>query len=92
LQFGIWAPFLRFGNLLRKFPDRKKPGFPLQVLGFAYANPAGFPLQSLAHPGASRILNRISQVYEICRTIAANSAVFYIEAVSEAALEETKGL
>jgi hypothetical protein len=27
---------------------RKKPGFPLQVLGFAYANPVGFPLQSLA--------------------------------------------
>jgi hypothetical protein len=29
---------------------RKKPGFPLQVLGFAYANPVGFPLQSLARP------------------------------------------
>jgi hypothetical protein len=27
----------------------KKPGFPLQVLGFATANPVGFPLQSLAH-------------------------------------------
>jgi hypothetical protein len=27
---------------------RQKPGFPLQVLGFANANPAGFPLQSLA--------------------------------------------
>jgi hypothetical protein len=26
----------------------KKPGFPLQVLGFAHANPVGFPLQSLA--------------------------------------------
>jgi hypothetical protein len=26
----------------------KKPGFPLQVLGFANANPVGFPLQSLA--------------------------------------------
>jgi hypothetical protein len=25
-----------------------EPGFPLQFLGFAYANPAGFPLQSLA--------------------------------------------
>jgi hypothetical protein len=24
------------------------PGFPLQFLGFAYANPVGFPLQSLA--------------------------------------------
>jgi hypothetical protein len=24
----------------------KKPGFPLQVLGFADANPVGFPLQS----------------------------------------------
>jgi hypothetical protein len=39
------AHFLRFGNLHRKFPNRKKPGFALQVLGFADANPAGFPLQ-----------------------------------------------
>ncbi|MDR1316706.1 MAG: hypothetical protein LBK13_07515 [Spirochaetales bacterium] len=31
----------------------KKPGFPLQVLGFAYANPAGFPLQSLARAPAA---------------------------------------
>jgi hypothetical protein len=31
----------------------KKPGFPLQVLGFANANPAGFPLQSLAHAPAA---------------------------------------
>jgi hypothetical protein len=46
--FGIRAPFLRFGNLRSKFPNRKKPGFPLQVLGFAHANPVGFPLQSLA--------------------------------------------
>jgi hypothetical protein len=31
---------------------QKKPGFPLQVLGFANANPVGFPLQSLApHSG-----------------------------------------
>jgi hypothetical protein len=42
LQFSftseIWAHFLpRCG---------KKPGFPLQFLGFAYANPVGFPLQS----------------------------------------------
>jgi hypothetical protein len=27
---------------------RKKPGFPLQVLGSADALPVGFPLQSLA--------------------------------------------
>jgi hypothetical protein len=33
---------------------RQKPGFPLQVLGFANANPAGFPLQSLARPGAAQ--------------------------------------
>jgi hypothetical protein len=33
----------------------KKPGFPLQVLGFAYAKPAGFPLQSLARPGSFKI-------------------------------------
>jgi hypothetical protein len=30
---------------------REKPGYPLQFLGFAYANPAGFPLLSLARPG-----------------------------------------
>jgi hypothetical protein len=51
----IRARFLRSGNLLRKFPDRKKPGFPLQVLGFAYANPVGFPLQSSgARPAAKK--------------------------------------
>ncbi|MDR1317566.1 MAG: hypothetical protein LBK13_11910, partial [Spirochaetales bacterium] len=44
----ILAHFLRSGNLRRKFPDRKKPGFPLQVLGSANALPVGFPLQSLA--------------------------------------------
>jgi hypothetical protein len=32
---------------------RQKPGFPLQVLGFAHANPAGFPLQSLARVPAA---------------------------------------
>ncbi|MDR1316360.1 MAG: hypothetical protein LBK13_05755, partial [Spirochaetales bacterium] len=32
---------------------RQKPGFSLQVLGFANANPAGFPLQSLAHATAA---------------------------------------
>jgi hypothetical protein len=36
------APF--FARLERA----KKPGYPLQVLGFANANPAGFPLLSLA--------------------------------------------
>jgi hypothetical protein len=34
-------------------PRAKKPGFPLQVLGFANANPVGFPLQSLAHAPAA---------------------------------------
>jgi hypothetical protein len=37
----FWAPFFARSRA-------KKPGFPLQVLGFAHANPAGFPLQSLA--------------------------------------------
>jgi hypothetical protein len=32
---------------------RQKPGFPLQVLGFADANPVGFPLQSLARAPAA---------------------------------------
>jgi hypothetical protein len=36
-----------------RFARPKKPGFPLQVLGFAYANPVGFPLQSLAPHGLS---------------------------------------
>jgi hypothetical protein len=35
----ILAPFL-------PAKPGKKPGFPLQVLGFANANPVGFPLQS----------------------------------------------
>jgi hypothetical protein len=39
---------LGFVFLPLKTQNRKKPGFPLQFLGFAYANPAGFPLQSLA--------------------------------------------
>jgi hypothetical protein len=42
LKFGIGAHFLPVES------TGKKPGFPLQVLGFAYANPVGFPLQSLA--------------------------------------------
>jgi hypothetical protein len=33
---------------------RRKSGFPLQFLGFAYANPVGFPLQSLAPHGQGR--------------------------------------
>jgi hypothetical protein len=44
--------------LRRKFPNRKKPGFPLQVLGFAYAIPVGFPLQSLARAAAKKKSNR----------------------------------
>jgi hypothetical protein len=35
----------------------KKPGFPLQVLGFANANPVGFPLQSLARQLRTSSLN-----------------------------------
>jgi hypothetical protein len=41
--------------LRRKFPNRKKPGFPLQVLGFAHANPVGFPLQSRMHGRAEKL-------------------------------------
>jgi hypothetical protein len=36
------------GAFLGRPEAAQKPGFPLQVLGFAYANPVGFPLQSLA--------------------------------------------
>jgi hypothetical protein len=57
-KFG--AHFLRSGNLRRKFPNRKKPGFPLQVLGFANANPVGFPLQSpCAAQGQHKIAHAI---------------------------------
>jgi hypothetical protein len=35
------------GAFLGRFAAQK-PGFPLQFLGFAYANPVGFSLQSLA--------------------------------------------
>ncbi|MDR1317420.1 MAG: hypothetical protein LBK13_11165, partial [Spirochaetales bacterium] len=34
---------------------RRKPGFPLQFLGFAHANPAGFPLQSRMHGRAAKL-------------------------------------
>jgi hypothetical protein len=40
-DYIFWAPFFARSRA-------KKPGFPLQVLGFAHANPVGFPLQSLA--------------------------------------------
>jgi hypothetical protein len=61
LQFGIWAhsggaiapttihtyrKATVFGRICGAL--RHKPGFPFQVLGFAHANPVGFPLQSLA--------------------------------------------
>jgi hypothetical protein len=36
------------GAFLGRPRAAQKPGFPLQVLGFANANPVGFPLQSLA--------------------------------------------
>jgi hypothetical protein len=42
LTFILWAHFFA------RLEQAKKPGFPLQVLGFAHANPVGFPLQSLA--------------------------------------------
>jgi hypothetical protein len=38
---------------------RKKPGFPLQFLGFAYANPVGFPLQSRLHGRVTILLRKI---------------------------------
>jgi hypothetical protein len=47
----FWAPF--FGRAKAR---PKKPGFPLQVLGFANANPVGFPLQSLARAAAQNQL------------------------------------
>jgi hypothetical protein len=60
LQFGIWAHFWQDAGASNNFAaqncdqpaKRQKPGFPLQVLGSAYALPVGFPLQSLARPGA----------------------------------------
>ncbi|MDR1626042.1 MAG: hypothetical protein LBT33_05825 [Spirochaetia bacterium] len=38
----------RMGEQQSCLQDCDQPGFPLQVLGFAAANPVGFPLQSLA--------------------------------------------
>jgi hypothetical protein len=46
---------LRFSGLR---PAKTQPGFPLQVLGLAFASPAGFPLQSLARPRAAGLGNR----------------------------------
>jgi hypothetical protein len=40
INYKFWAPFWAADAA-------QKPGFPLQVLGFAHANPVGFPLQSL---------------------------------------------
>jgi hypothetical protein len=38
---------------------KPQPGFPLQFLGFAYANPAGFPLQSRLHGRAIILQSKI---------------------------------
>jgi hypothetical protein len=43
-----------FGRIFLPATRAKKPGFPLQVLGFANANPVGFPLQSLARAQRQR--------------------------------------
>jgi hypothetical protein len=48
LQSNTYRKATVFGRIFGA--SRQKPGFPLQVLGFANANPAGFPLQSLAPP------------------------------------------
>jgi hypothetical protein len=55
---------LRFFRITDFFiaPPRRSapgPGFPLQVLGFANANPAGFPLQSLARAPAAEKLSLV---------------------------------
>jgi hypothetical protein len=49
-----WSRFCEAKSRLAQ-ASSKKPGFPLQVLGFAYAKPAGFPLQSLARPRGFRV-------------------------------------
>jgi hypothetical protein len=51
---------LEFGRIFCGAKRRKKPGYPLQFLGFAYANPAGFPLLSLA-----RIKNGIPAIFNL---------------------------
>jgi hypothetical protein len=48
-----------FGRIFCGAQRRKKPGFPLQVLGFAYANPVGFPLQSRLHGRAIILQSKI---------------------------------
>jgi hypothetical protein len=46
-------------------PTGKKPGFPLQVLGFAYANPVGFPLQSLAHELVAQLRTQLCDQFMV---------------------------
>jgi hypothetical protein len=56
------------------FCSAKKPGFPLQFLGFAYANPAGFPLQSPCAAATTHSALRAVRVYITtgCRAAAQN--------------------
>jgi hypothetical protein len=42
-HFYNFTSISEFGRIFGA--KRQKPGFPLQFLGFAYANPAGFSLQ-----------------------------------------------
>jgi hypothetical protein len=49
---GAESPVFLSQGIAEQSLEIKKPGFPLQVLGFAYAKPAGFPLQSLVRPRA----------------------------------------
>jgi hypothetical protein len=62
--------FLFLGAFLCPQGRAKKTGFPLQVLGFAYANPVGFPLQSLA-----RRQLRTSSLNCLWQLVARNPAV-----------------
>jgi hypothetical protein len=64
----------------------KKPGFPLQVLGFANANPVGFPLQSLA-----RRQLRISPRNCLWQLHAYNQAAAILSGSSETGHEITEG-
>jgi hypothetical protein len=53
LQSHTYRKATVFGRIFGA--KRQKPGFPLQVLGFAHANPVGFPLQSRMHGRAAKL-------------------------------------
>jgi hypothetical protein len=63
-HFRRFAPETQDAGASSNFAKQNcdQPGFPLQVLGFAHANPVGFPLQSLAHRRAAILHSKIATI------------------------------